>query len=135
MGALRLSAEPGTSFRLGTKDSTIVHESAVETPSLHTTLRLSVDRAHPVPLRYTGSQKLEVQVRNDAGEVVYTWSDDVTPAAAADQMAYELEHSLDLPLRHRSGEPLPDGHYTITGWLLAEDHPFSAATRVQILTR
>jgi hypothetical protein len=135
VGGLRLSAEPGTSFRLGTKDSTITRESSNETPSLRTTLRLSVDRSLPVPLRYTGSQKFEVQVKNAAGDVVYAWSDDVTPAAAADQMAYELEHSLDLPLRHRSGEPLPDGQYTITGWLLAEDRPFSAATRVQILTR
>jgi hypothetical protein len=89
-----------------------------------------------MPLRYTASQRFEVQVRNDAGEVVYTWSDDVVaPAPAPDQLAYELEHSLDLPLRHRSGEPLPDGPYTITGWLLAEERPFSAATRVQILTR
>jgi hypothetical protein len=135
VGSLRINAQPGTAFRVSTIRSILTRSNGSEVPIQPVSLRLTVDRSDPVPLRYTTSQKFEVQIRNEAGEIVYKWSDDVAYAQPiADQQAFEIEHRLDLPLRLRSGEALPDGIYTIEGWLTTAERQFSAATSLRIVT-
>jgi hypothetical protein len=135
VGALRINAQPGTAFRVSADGSVVTRNDPNEVVTQPISLRLTVDRSDPIPLRYNTSQKFEVQIRNEAGEIVCKWSDDAAYAQPiADQKAFEIEHRLDLPLRMRSGEALPDGTYTIEGWLTTEERQFSAATALRIIT-
>ena len=77
VGALRLSGEPGTSFRISAARSLLGRKSQFDVVTVPVSLRLSVDRSDPVRLRYAASQKFDVQVRNENGDIVYKWSDDV----------------------------------------------------------
>jgi hypothetical protein len=135
VGAMRVNAQPGTAFRVSTGNSVVTRNNTSDVVSQTVSLRLTVDRSDPVLLHYNTSQKFEVQIRNESGEVVYKWSDDVAYAQPeADQWAFEVEHRLDIPMRLRSGEALPDGLYTIEGWLTTPERQFSAATSLRIVT-
>jgi hypothetical protein len=137
VGAVRLHAQPGTTVRVGVARSYVTRKAAEEIVELPLSLRLSVDRSLGAVLRYTTSQQFDVLVRNQEGEVVYRWSDDVAFAQGVpvpEQVAGEVEHRLNLQLRTREGAALPDGIYTIEAWFTTSQKQFSSATTIQLVT-
>jgi hypothetical protein len=106
-------------------------ECATGADRLSVGLRLSRRQAPPIELRFHSSQRLDIRVRNDKGDVVYQWSDDVVslPYTGTVLVDRDVFYSVQVPLRKRNGQMLDGGYHTLEAWLLTDNREFAGATR------
>jgi Intracellular proteinase inhibitor len=133
VGALTFRGEPDTDFRVSL-DRTVIEPKGAETPGVRVTMRLSSYRGLPFPLRFSSSQRYDIQVRNASGVVVYRWSNDVAYAPVIDYQVFsgELSFEQQIPLLVRGGGPLPAGEYRIEAWLDTPNREFAGAAMVEL---
>lgn len=92
---------------------------------------LSRRRAPWMELQFPSAQRYEIRVRNEAGDVVYQWSDGVYAAQATSTVLVDkdLEYSQTIPLQKTGGQELEGGYYTVEASLTTTNREFSGATR------
>jgi hypothetical protein len=97
-------------------------------------MRLSSYRGAALPLRFSSSQRYDIQLRNANGVVVYRWSDDVFYAQVIEDRVFsgELSFEQQIPLRLRGGAPLPAGEYRVEAWLDTPNREFAGAAMVEL---
>ncbi len=130
IGAVTYHAERGNAFRVSIDNNYVVcgtHGAEQLTVGM-----LASRHAAPwMELRFPSAQRYDIRVRNEAGEVVYQWSDDFIGAQAGSTVVLDrdLEYRQAIPLRNRNGQTLEGGYYTVEAWLTTVDREFSGATR------
>ncbi len=130
VGGVTVVSAPELSFKL-TLDRYSYPPGAVATVRL--TLRNTEDR--PIRLVFPSSQRFDVVLRNQAGEVVYRWSEGMAFAPAAKQEEVgsgEKNFVALIRLAARDGETLPPGLYTAQAWITTAGREYSAAIPVEI---
>jgi hypothetical protein len=131
VGPLALNEMPGVQFRVSMPSSTISRERPGEAATTDVTLDLVVDRMDPVRLRYTTSQRYDIAIKNERGEVVLLWSSTALFAqVTSEELAATKQYVVPMALG------LPDGHYQLEAWLTTDsrERQFSATTSLTIST-
>lgn len=85
----------------------------------------------PLTLNFSTSQRYDFQIENEAGEVLWRWSDGRMFA----QVVGQFDLSPELPgVRYRAlfQGRLPPGRYTVRGFLMTRPKPLSALTDITI---
>jgi hypothetical protein len=94
-------------------------------PSPTARVRLTVrnDTEWPVQLTFPTSQRFDFIVQDSQGKEMTRWSDNraFLEVVGEETLLKETRsYSADLVLRSRDGKPLPEGLYTITGYLTTQ---------------
>jgi len=122
IGKMTLTAWSGSMFRVTTE---------VERGVARVKLELSLTGgAAPIRLKYPSSQQFDMEVRNEAGEVVYRWSSDkLFLPFVQERTVSMLQYEVEVPI-----EDLRSGLYKVTGWLTAGEsrREFSGSTEFHI---
>ncbi len=88
-------------------------------------LRLQVNSPLPVNLLFATAQEYELVLKDEAGSVVWKWSDGQMFAQAAHERSVATEWSVKVEVAW----PTQEGNYTLQAWLTtATDAPQFAAT-------
>ena len=95
-------------------------------------MRVSVRRAPAVTLQFGSLQRYDIRLRDDSGNVVYQWSDDVAFAQATAEVviAQDMDFVQEIPLHECGGFPLKGGYYTVEAWLSTPNREFAGAARL-----
>lgn len=82
-------------------------------------VRLTLVAGEPVRITFPSTQRFDLQIRNSAGQIVYTWSADKAFAQVISTQEFtgETHWLVNVPVNG-----LPAGAYTVEGWL-APDNP------------
>jgi hypothetical protein len=131
IGAITYESERGTSFRVFL-DRNWVEQNAQKLPeTLRVTMGVSLHSAPWMELRFAPGPQYDIRVRDDRGNVVYQWSEDVVTADPQPGVVVSRDTDFvqEIPLQMRGGEPLRVGYYTVEAWLNTEERQFAAATR------
>jgi len=104
---------------------------------MEATLRLRNTTGEAVELSFPTAQRQDFIVRNAQGDAVLQWSDGRTfsQVPGTERIRGEVEYVAALRLMRNSGETLPEGKYTIEGWLTTNLKQFSATAAFEIQTR
>jgi hypothetical protein len=114
IGKVTYSAEGEIAFRLS------LNKSVFTTPALmQLRMTLANTTGEPLELNYRSGQSFDVQIRDDAGKTLYTWSANKLFTAALRQESVTGERNWVL-----SEEiPLPLGSYVLEAYLTTTDRP------------
>ena len=89
--------------------------------------------ADPVVLAFPSSQQYDLEIHNDQGDVVYSWSKGqaFSQSTTELQIQYEKEFSITAP-----AGSLPPGKYVAQAWLTVEGPPraYSASARFHVMS-
>ena len=120
---------PGNLFRVSLSNTSPV--CGTDGAEAVTVGMLASPRVSPtMALAFPSAQRYDIRVRNEAGEVVYQWSEGVGFAQVAATVALdrEVEYRQEIPLRKRDGQRLESGIYTVEAWLTTENREFAGAS-------
>jgi hypothetical protein len=118
-------AHPERSFGISLNSTTF---DAGNTVTVRLTLRNTLSE---LVLQFPSSQDYDVQIRDAAGEIVYTWSADKAFAAVFRTLTLppgERNWLVEVPL----SASLKPGKYTIEGWLATTPRTYVATTSFEI---
>jgi hypothetical protein len=118
LGGVTMISAPEVTFSL-TLDSAVYESSPVMAR-----LTLRVVQPEPLRLNFRTSQEFDLAVKNEAGEIVYRWSDGrgfLEALHALNAGPGEKNYAVQFQLRDAQGNPLPAGIYTAEAWLTTED--------------
>lgn len=93
------------------------------------TLRNTTDQ--PVSVVFPSGQSFDLILRNDAGDVVYRWSDGkyFPQVARTEKFGHgEKNYALLIPLADKAGNPLAPGRYVAEAWLATTPRGLYAAS-------
>ena len=123
VGGISVGEKPGVAFRVSVQQEGETRLNAV--------LRLSVSDP-PLELMFPTSQEYDVQLRDPAGNVMYTWSADkgFLQATHTRDAEGELVWTVEIPLMAR----LKPGRYTVEAWLTSgpSHREFAATTSFDV---
>ncbi|MCL6543584.1 MAG: hypothetical protein K6T61_00010 [Bryobacteraceae bacterium] len=89
-----------------------------------------------VRLTFPSSQRYDLEVRNERGQVVVRWSEERAFAMVLgeeDIPPGEKTYGIELKLASEGGQPLPAGRYTARGWVTCtEPEAYSATAPFEI---
>lgn len=87
-----------------------------------------------VSLFFPTAQRQDFIIRNAQGDAVLRWSDGraFVQVTGTERFEGEAEYGATISLILKSGEMLPEGKYTIQGWLTSNPAQFSAIASFEI---
>lgn len=89
-------------------------------PQLLARFTLRNTTSDPIRLEFPTSQRYDLEIRNEAGEVVYRWSDGkafLDVVNSEDFGPGERNYTVLVPLSGKDGSPMQPGRYTVEAWL------------------
>jgi hypothetical protein len=130
-GGMTIS-QPEVAFSLSAAVST-----AGSPPTLITRLTLRNSQPGPISLTFNSGQLYDLELRNEAGDVVFRWSNGRLFSQIVQTIAFqpgETNYVIETALADRTGKPLPAGKYIAQGWLTAAGpaKAYSASISFQI---
>ena len=131
VGRLSFSAQPGGEARLTLDRNRVRRSGTVNDSSLTATLRVSLSGSPPLRLRFSSSQRMDLSIRNQDQEIVYSWSaDKLFLAVQQDEtLSTELSYSVEALIP----ATVPDGEYQVEAWLTTRDGAqFAASTVIRL---
>lgn len=131
VGPLTFAAEPGVEFRVSMPSSVVSRVYPTEAAVTELTLELVVDRLDAVRLKHSTSQRYDIAVRDERGEIVYLWSSTALFAQVISEETVGYKR-YDVPL----SLPLPDGQYQLEAWLTTDspDRKFAATATLTVMS-
>jgi hypothetical protein len=128
VGPVAFAAGPGVEFRVSIP-SVISREKPGEAAETEAVLEFVIDRLDPIRLKYPTSQRYDIAVKDENGDVVYLWSSTALFAQVySEEVVFGKRYVVPLSL------PVPDGHYQIEAWLTTDspDRKFAATAPLTI---
>lgn len=128
VGAVTFAARPGVEFRLSIP-SVVSRAEPSEAVVTEAVLEFAIDRLEPIRLKYPTSQRYDIAVKDENGEVVYLWSSTALFAQVySEEVVFGKRYVVPLSL------PVPDGHYQIEAWLTTDsaDRKFAATAPLTV---
>lgn len=111
-----------------------VYDSAATKMTVRITLRNTQDQ--PLTLMFGSGQIYEIVLKNEAGDIVYRWSDGKVFTQALISQSFgpgEKNYAVIVPLVDKAGKPLASGKYTAEGWLATiGSRSFSASVGFEV---
>jgi hypothetical protein len=130
VGSITLDPRPRTTLSLALEESTVMVRPG-ETILVEANLRLSVADYGAVKLRFNSSQRYNLIVRNELGDVVYNWAATAIflPVTATEVVSGQREWHIEAQV-----PGLLPGSYQVEVYLTTNpDHQFAVSTPLQIL--
>ena len=121
VGALDFLAAPHRGVQLSLDTPTISRQRPTDKAFIEGQLRISATPySHPVIVTFPRLNRVEIVIRNEQGQEVYRHSDGSSELPANQRLALGGLHSFPFQfiLQDKSRNPLPDGTYSVTAWLI-----------------
>jgi hypothetical protein len=131
VGPLAFHALPGVQFRVSLPSPVVLREHPGVAASMDVTLDLMVDRLEAVRLKYLTSQRYDIAVKDERGEVVFLWSSTALFAqVVSEELVTSKQYVVPLSLT------LPDGQYQLEAWLTTDspDRKYAATASLTIVS-
>ncbi|WP_321473624.1 BsuPI-related putative proteinase inhibitor [uncultured Paludibaculum sp.] len=137
VGKFTFAVAPTMVVRLSIPENALQRSTAAETLRLQAVLRLDPMQSLRVRVVFPSSQRYEMVLRNQEGEVVYRWSDgkaftqEMSEEFIFDPKVYEINGEIDAAM----AAGLADGFYSVEAWLTTTEGPkFASATGLLLTT-
>ena len=131
VGPLTLREEPGVDFRISLSPPLVLRGDSSEPVKTTVKLTVSADRREPVPLRFRTSQRYDIAVKKETGEIVYLWSRTALflPVLGEEHVTFK-EYTQPLSL------DLEDGRYVVEAWLTTDSdgRQFAGSDTLRVLS-
>lgn len=132
IGDVTVISGPGTGFGLTIDRTTYPVPGERDSPEMIARLTLRNGQEQPLSVTFPTGQRFDLQIWNDRGESVYTWSADKLFPQVMETIVIgpheEKNWVVDVPLA-----ALPEGRYAVKVWLTSSEPPvFSAALSFEI---
>jgi len=137
VGKFTFVAGPSTQARLSLEGNSVQRRNASEPFRLGAALTISTVSAIGVKVTYPTSQQYDLVLRNEAGEIVYRWSDGQVFAEALKTESISGRKSVNIVAEFSAAASaaLPDGFYTVEAWLTTGDGPrFASSATFELFT-
>jgi hypothetical protein len=137
VGKFTFAAGPNTQARLSLEGNSVQRRNASEPFLLNARFTISTISAIGVKVTYPTAQQYEMVVRNEAGEVVYRWSDGQVFAESIKTESIDGRKSVNIQAEFSAAASaaLPDGFYTVEAWLTTGDGPrFASSATFELFT-
>jgi len=123
---------PGTGFGLTIDRTTYPARGNGDSQEMIARLTLRNGQEEPLSVTFPSGQRFDLQIWNNRGESVYTWSADKLFLQAMETIVIrpreEKNWVVDVPLA-----ALPEGRYAVKAWLTSSEPPvFWAALSFEI---
>lgn len=125
-------SQPEVAFSLSAAVSTIG-----PAPTLTARLTLRNAQADPIALTFNSGQIYDLELRNEASDVVFRWSNGRVFTQIIQTISFppgDTNYVIETALQDRTGKAFPTGKYNVQGWLTAAGptKAYSASVLVQI---